>query len=151
MVKGRSPAEGPVRLRSVALPAGRLVMGNQPRGPVAWATVDPVPEWGQVWAALSDLHRQTGLVPILLDGLRVDSMFPRDRQGLPDAALRPWDNGKFDRPEDPREADGVNVGALLESEWRCWVPSDGMTPSGSRCGGRSPRSGPAWPRPSTCR
>ena len=34
MVKGRSPAEGPVRLRSVALPAGRLAMGNQPRGPV---------------------------------------------------------------------------------------------------------------------
>jgi len=70
MVKGRLPAEGPVRLGSVALPAGRLVMGNQPRDPVAWATVDPVPEWGQVWAALSDLHPQPGLVPILLDGLR---------------------------------------------------------------------------------
>jgi hypothetical protein len=83
MVKGRLPDEGPVRLGPVTLPAGRLVMGNQPREPVAWATIDPLPGWDQVWVALSELHPQTGLVPILLDGLRVDSMFHRDRQGCP--------------------------------------------------------------------
>lgn len=73
--------------------------------PVAWATVDPVPDSGRVWAALSELHPQTGLVPIQLDG-------------LPDDALRPWDTGGFGRPEDLREADGLDVGALLENLWR---------------------------------
>jgi hypothetical protein len=71
--------------------------------------------------ALSELHSQTGLVPIQLDGLRVDSMFPSDRQGLPGDALRPWDNGEFSRPENPREADELDVGALLEDLWNDWV------------------------------
>jgi hypothetical protein len=63
MAKGRLPEEdGPVRLGSVTLPAGKLIMGNLPREPVAWATVDPVPDSGRVWAALSELHPQTGLV-----------------------------------------------------------------------------------------
>lgn len=56
MVEGRLPDEGPVQFGSVILPAGRLVMGNQPKEPVAWATVDPVPESGRIWAALSGLH-----------------------------------------------------------------------------------------------
>ncbi len=46
MVQRRLPDEGPVQLGSVILPAGRLVMGNQPKEPVAWATLDPVPEAG---------------------------------------------------------------------------------------------------------
>jgi Domain of unknown function (DUF4253) len=97
-------------------------MGNQPKQPVAWATVDPVPQAGRVWAALSELHPRTGLVPVQLDGLRVDSMFPRERQGLPGDALRPWDNGEFSRLEDPREAGGLDAGALLAGRWRDWVP-----------------------------
>jgi hypothetical protein len=117
MDKGRLPDEGPVRFGSVTLPAGRLIT-NWGGEPVAWATADPVPDSGRVWAALSELHPQTGLVPIQLDGLRVDSMFPRDRQGLPDDALRPWDNGEFSRPEDPREADGTDASALLKELWR---------------------------------
>src|ERR1700729_1289194 len=121
MVQGRLPDEGPVQLGSVILPAGRLVMGNQPNEPVAWATVDPVPEAGRAWAALSELHPRTGLVPIQLDGLRVDSLFPGDRQGLPGDALRPWDNGEFSRPADPREADRLDAGALLAGRWRDWV------------------------------
>jgi hypothetical protein len=121
MVQGRLPDEGPVQLGSVILPAGRLVMGNQRKEPVAWATVDPVPEAGRVWAALSELHPRTGLVPIQLDGLRVDSLFPGDRQGLPGDALRPWDNGEFSRPADPREADRLDAGALLAGRWRDWV------------------------------
>jgi hypothetical protein len=45
---------------------------------------------------------QTALVPILLQGL------PGQTLGLAGAAadmLRPWDNGEFSRPEDPRQAD----------------------------------------------
>jgi hypothetical protein len=89
MVKGQLPVEGPFQLGPVSLPAGKLIMGNIPGELVAWATVDPVPGSGLICDALSELHSQTGLVPIQLDGLRVDSMFPSDRQGLPGDALRP--------------------------------------------------------------
>ncbi len=63
----------------------------------------------RVWAALSELHPRTGLVPIQLDGLGGDTR-------------RPWDNGEFTEPEDPREADGLDAGALLREQWVCWVP-----------------------------
>jgi hypothetical protein len=76
-------------------------MSRLPKRPVAWATVDPVPESDRIWAALAALHPQTGLVPSRLNGLRVDALFPSDEQGLPGDALRPWDNGRFSRPEDP--------------------------------------------------
>jgi Domain of unknown function (DUF4253) len=130
MAKGRLPDEGPVRLGPVTLPAGKLITGNPGPDHVAWATVDPVPESGRVWHALSGLHPQTGLRPIQLDGLRIDSMFPGDRQGLPGDALRPWDNGEFFRPEDPREADGLDAGALLEDLWRgsVWPDEDDSEP-----------------------
>lgn len=108
MAKGRLPDDGPARVGPVALPAGELVMGNLPAEPVAWATVDPVPDSGRVWAALSGLHPQTGLVPIQLDGLYSD-------------ARRPWDYGEFLSPEDPRAADGLDAGALLEDLWNEWV------------------------------
>jgi Domain of unknown function (DUF4253) len=86
------PDEGPVRIGPVDLPAGRLITGYGDH--VAWATADPVPGSGRVWAALSTLHPQTGLVPIQLD------------------------DGGFIEAEDPREADRVDVGALLENLWR---------------------------------
>ena len=70
MVTGRLPDEGPIRIGSVTLPAGRLITGwHGSDHHVAWVTADPVPDSGQVWAALSELHPQTGLVPIQLDGL----------------------------------------------------------------------------------
>jgi hypothetical protein len=120
MVEGRLPGEGPAVLGPVALPAGKLIA---PYGdPVAWATAQPVPESGRVWAALAELHPQTGLVPFLLGSrLRIGSLFPSDRRGLPADGLRPWDNGEFDRPDDPRGADGVDVAALLAERWRDWV------------------------------
>jgi len=80
------PDEGPVPLGPVALPAWRLITGYPGRDHAAWATMDPVPESGRVWAALSELHPRTGLVPIQLDG------------------------ADFVRPEDPREADGLDAG-----------------------------------------
>jgi hypothetical protein len=120
MVNGRLPGAGPVRLAQVALTAGKLIQTHG--DDIAWATVDPVPQSGRVWAALSELHPQTGLVPFLLGSrLRIDSLFPSDRRGLPSDGLRPWDNGEFDRPEDPRGADGVDVAALLADRWRDWV------------------------------
>jgi hypothetical protein len=70
MPKGWLPGDGSVRLGPVTLPWGRLIRAHDCEGePVAWATDDPLPDPGRVWAALSVLHPQTGLVPILLDGL----------------------------------------------------------------------------------
>jgi hypothetical protein len=111
MVAARLPDEGELRIGSVTLPAGKLITGNGKGDHVAWATVDPVPESGQVWAALSELHPQTGLVPIQLDGLGGDTR-------------RPWDSGEFVPPEDPRGADSVDVGAMLENLWRGSVWAD---------------------------
>ena len=115
MVKGQLPDEGPARLGPVAVPAGRLIAGCGGTGHVAWATVDPVPESGRVWAALSGLHRQTGLVPIHLDSTDED-------------LGRPSDGGEFLvlEPEDPREADRLDVGVVLENLWRgsVWADED---------------------------
>src|SRR2546430_1042066 len=105
MVKGQLPEEGPARLGPVTLPAGRLITGYGGTDHVAWATVVPVPESGRVWAALSGLHPRTGLVPIQLDSLDAD-------------AGRPWDGGDFLEPQDPREADRLEAGAVLENLWR---------------------------------
>ena len=123
MAAARLPEEGELRIGSVTLPAGRLISGwHGGDHHVAWATVDPVPEPGRVWAALSELHPQTGLVPILLGGLL--GGLPHD--GLPDDALRPWDSGEFIAPEDPHGADGLDAGALLQFEWGAWVPPRSM-------------------------
>ncbi len=111
MVKGQLPDEGPARLGPVTLPAGRLITGYGGTDHVAWATVVPVPESGRVWAALSGLHPRTGLVPIQLDSLDAD-------------AGRPWDGGDFLEPQDPREADRLEAGAVLENLWRGSVWAD---------------------------
>jgi len=119
----RLPREGPAAIGPVALSAGRLVTGNLGTD-VAWATVDPVPESGRVWAALSELHPRTGLVPIQLDGLRIDTLpLAASRALIEPDGLRPWDNGEFITPEDPRGADGLDVATLLGEMWRGWVPA----------------------------
>jgi Domain of unknown function (DUF4253) len=114
MADGTLPREGPLQLGSVTLPAGRLITAEYGSGePVAWATVDPVLEPGRLWAALSEIRDQTGLVPILLDGLHGDTS-------------RPWDSGEFEDPEDPRDADALDPSALLKACWdrRGWPNDD---------------------------
>jgi hypothetical protein len=64
------PEDGELRIVSVRLPAGRRIRSNQDVGePVAWATTAPVPDAGRVWAALSEEHARSGLVPLLLSGI----------------------------------------------------------------------------------
>lgn len=111
MTEGRLPDEGPVRLGPVALSAGRLIPGYGGAGHVAWATVDPVPESGRVWAALSELHPETGLVPVQVDSLDADIGCP-------------WDGRDFLEAGDPHEVDRMDVGALLENLWRGSVWAD---------------------------
>ena len=114
MVSGQLPEEGPLQFGSVALPAGRLITAEYGSGePVAWATVDPVPEPGRVWDALSAALDQTGLVPIMLDGLSGDTS-------------RPWDGGEFEDPEDPRRADALDPATVLEAWWNYRQPLDDL-------------------------
>jgi Domain of unknown function (DUF4253) len=111
MAPRRLPEEGELRLGSVTLPRGKLITADYGEGdPVAWATVDPVPEPGRVWAALSDAYPQTGLVPILLDSLDGDGK-------------RPWDRGEFGAPADMSRLDLLEAGGLLEALWDDSLPS----------------------------
>ena len=105
MAVARLPVEGELRLGSVTLPRGHLIRARDGDGePVAWATADPVPEPGRVWAALSAAHSQTGLVPILLDGLEGDTRHP-------------WDNGEFAGSLDISRLDGLDPGRVVEALW----------------------------------
>ena len=64
------PADDDVRIGAIRLPAGRRIHSKGGRGePVAWATTAPVPGAGRVWAALSEAHARSGLVPVLLAGI----------------------------------------------------------------------------------
>jgi hypothetical protein len=52
------PADGEVQIGVIHLPAGRRIRSEDGRRePVAWATTEPVPDAGRVWAALSEVHR----------------------------------------------------------------------------------------------
>jgi hypothetical protein len=69
--------------------------------------LQPVPDTGQVWAALSAAHQETGLVPILLSGLGGDAQDTR----------RPWDNGEFDAPADFTQLERMDAASVLQEMW----------------------------------
>jgi hypothetical protein len=109
---GVLPGDGPAQIGPVPLPAGRRVVAGYGSGqPVAWATSEPVPDAGLVWQALSDLHRETGLIPVLM-------------AGLDDAARRPWDYGEFDDPADIAQLDRMDAAVVLASSWDGVLPVD---------------------------
>ena len=65
------PRDGEVQLGTVMLPRGRRIFPADDRSdgqarPIAWITESSVPDSGQTWLALSDMHPQTGLVPVLI-------------------------------------------------------------------------------------
>jgi len=105
MVMADVPADGPVRLGSVQLPEGRQLSDWDDDAPLLWATTEPAPAAGSVWRALTDLHRDTGLVPILL------AFLGEGHEG------RPWDEREFDEECDPALADGLDAGAVLAEVW----------------------------------
>lgn len=94
------PEDGELRLGAVLLPPGRRVIPDD-HEPVAWVTSTAVPDPGQVWSALRDMHSQTGLVPVLLD----------DDPGA-DA-----ENYFFYDPVDPREIDAIDPAQVLAERW----------------------------------
>jgi hypothetical protein len=107
MVTGRLPDEGAPQIGPVSLPAGvHIVSGYRTaQQPVAWATTEPVPDAGRVWAALSQAHAQSGLVPFLLSGIA-------------GGTERPWDSREFRDPDDMTELDHLDASALLRQWWR---------------------------------
>jgi len=100
----RVPDEGELRLGTVRLPAGRLLR-SRAEAPVAWITEAPVPEPGPVWSALSALHGQTGLVPILAPA------------GRGDALEAVWQDTAA-----VADVDRVDAAALLEQLWADALP-----------------------------
>lgn len=99
------PEDGELRLGSIALPAGKRIRAEYGSGePVAWVTLQPVPGAGRVWAALSDAHQETGLVPILLSGLT-------------GSTERPWDDQEFDEPADVAELELLDAASVLREMW----------------------------------
>jgi hypothetical protein len=105
VITGRLPDEGPLQIGSVNLPAGvHIVSGYGTARPVAWATTEPVPDAGRVWAALSEAHAQSGLVPLLLSGMCGDPE-------------RPWDRQEFRDPDDLTELDHLDAAEVLREEW----------------------------------
>ena len=102
------PEDGELRLGPVTLPAGkRITAAHGSRRPLAWVTLEPLPDPGRVWAALSAASQETGLVPILLSGMGGD---PQD-------TARPWDNGEFDPPPDVTELDRTDAASVLRDMW----------------------------------
>lgn len=105
MTSADVPEDGELLIGSVSLPTGRQIRSNDGRGePVAWATTEPVPDAGRVWAALSEAHAQSGLVPFLL-------------AGIGDGPERPWDTQEFRDADDLTELDHLDAAELLREEW----------------------------------
>jgi hypothetical protein len=98
------PEDGELQLGSVALPAGGRIFSRARSEPVAWATAAEVPDAGLVWAAVSQSHEQTGLVPFLLAGLN-------------NATARPWDSGELGGRADISELDHMDAASVLEGLW----------------------------------
>jgi Domain of unknown function (DUF4253) len=108
MVVSRLPEDGELRLGPVTLPAGKRIRAADGSGGLtAWVTLQPVPDPGRVWAALSAAHQETGLVPILLSGLSGDAQDTR----------RPWDNGEFDPPADVAQLERMDAASVLQEMW----------------------------------
>jgi hypothetical protein len=116
MTEGRLPDDGELQLGSVRLPAGRQIESGTD-DPLVWATLQPVPDVGSVWSALSDAHQETGLVPFARAGLEEEGK------------LRPWDNGEFYIPFGLNEIDRLDAAEVLAPSWWADGPAEwGLEP-----------------------
>ena len=105
MAMSRLPGDGELELGPVRLPAGKRVRAGYGSGePVAWITLDKVPEAGRVWAALSRAHLETGLIPFLASGL--------DK-----STERPWNQEEFTDPADVTGLGDMDAAVLLQEWW----------------------------------
>jgi hypothetical protein len=111
IVAGRVPPGGPVQLGQVQLPEGRRLPEWGASSPLLWATSKPVSAAGQIWQALSGMHHDTGLVPILLAFLG----------GGPQG--RPWDADELDSRCDLAAVDRLDAASVLAQQWASSAPT----------------------------
>jgi hypothetical protein len=100
MTAAELPEDGELRLGPVVLPPGRRIIPDG-HEPVAWVTGRAVPDPGRAWAALHDLHCDTGLVPIL----------------LPDDAVAESEDFYFYDPVGADAIDQVDAAEILTVRW----------------------------------
>jgi Domain of unknown function (DUF4253) len=101
------PQDGELQLGAVRLPAGRRVIPDGCYEPVAWVTRSEVPDPGAVWSVLTDLHGETGLVPVILND---------DADDYEDFFAEPCDLTELDR---------LDAAELLASRWEGELDDDG--------------------------
>ena len=105
------PADGEASVAGVRLPAGRRTgpddESRRSPPPALWVTGEFTDAAG-AWRALRERLGGTGLVPLLLSGLRGESG-------------RPWESGELDPPASGALA-GPEVPALLRDWWDRHVP-----------------------------
>lgn len=111
MVTADIPADGPVRLGSVQLSVGKRISECDDALPRLWATSEPVPDAGGVWRVLTDMHQDTGLVPILL------AFLDRGHEG------RPWDARELGPRCDLAVVDRLDAATVLAREWAASAPT----------------------------
>jgi hypothetical protein len=110
MPAGVLPEDGELQLGQVRLPAGRRFTPYEHDTPVAWVTRRTVPNPGLIWSALTDLHDETGLVPVVLND---------DEDDLNYLFMEPCDVAELD-PLDPAE--------LLARRWEGELEDDEEEP-----------------------
>jgi hypothetical protein len=106
MAASSLPEDGELQLGPVRLPAGRRVTPHEYDEPVAWLTERTVPDPGLIWSALTDLHGETGLVPVILNDEADDY------------------NDLFMEPCDVAELDRLDAAELLATRWEGELDDD---------------------------
>ena len=107
MARGVLPDDGPARIGSVRLPPGSRHYTERDNQVAAWVTEQPLAEAGQLWLALSDLHGETGLAPVLL----VDALWNADLG----SAAPPYFG--FGSTADAGFADQMSAENVLAAQW----------------------------------
>lgn len=106
MAESSFPQDGELQLGAVRLPAGRRIVPEGYDEPVAWVTRVEVPDPGAVWSVLTDLHGETGLVPVILNHEADDH------------------DDLFAEPCDLAELDRLDAAELLATRWEGELDDD---------------------------
>ncbi|GLZ14627.1 hypothetical protein Acsp04_48620 [Actinomadura sp. NBRC 104425] len=85
------------------LPPGRLITPEEADRPALWVSDEPLPDAGRHWLRLYDLRHETGLYPLLLEGLAGDPG-------------RPWHDGEL-WPGSVAAIDALDAENVLEKAW----------------------------------
>ncbi|MBX6768333.1 MAG: DUF4253 domain-containing protein [Actinomadura rubrobrunea] len=85
------------------LPAGRLITPAESDGPALWVSDEQLSDADMHWARLYDIRRETGLYPLLLDGLS-------------SAPTRPWHDGELYPPANV-DLDALDAAEVLAKRW----------------------------------